>query len=900
MPSIIKTRKLFVIILAAGAENRLISRLYHAFEWGVRLRNRIEKCIRNDFERKYIFPFFWLHGENHALIEEEIDAIHSCGITQFCAESRVHKDFCGDTWWEDFGFILKCAEKRNMKVWLLDDKHFPTGYANNYIEKFPEFRKASLRIEYRDFAGPSNGCSVIVPEVEKEEEIIGISAWKRSKNGNILDGEPIDLTSSERDGLIYLDIPAGILRVYYIIKTHRSVKGKENYIDVLSKQSCSAMIKAVYDPHFEHFGRYFGNTFAGFFSDEPGFNNEFGCYDSKLGKEDMLIPWNAELLNRLADDLSLTPDKILAYLPSLWHETEKTSIVRQAYMEAVSKLFGENFSCQLGDWCRKHNCMYIGHIIEDMNAHMRLGHGAGHYFRALDGQDYAGIDVVLHQIIPGINELDHTACVFGNRADTTFYDYALAKLASSHAHLQPLKKNRAMCEIFGAYGWAEGLTMQKRLADHMLVRGINYFVPHAFNPKYPDSDCPPFFYARGQNPQFKLFPKLIDYMQRCCCLLSGGKLYAEVAVLYNAEAEWAGGKYLLFQEIAKELMQNQIDFDFIYEDVLYSADISEKRLVINNRKYSAVIVPYSEILPEKLIKALGRLCESGIAVAFTDAFPAASSEKTNIDGMLNCCSIISRDEITAYLKKHSVHSSIYGKKEKDFRVMRNDYSDGKVYMLVNESSAETIDTYITVGTTDCCFYDAWKNTFYKPDIFENKVRIKLEPCQSLFLIENFCCESAASFMYGKKSIPAALEYDIYTNENAESTYRFLDKTQKLSSITSYQGMSRFCGIIKYETEFLSKPGLYGINLGNIGETATVWLNGECCGVEICAPYVFLFGNALKDGKNKLTIEVINNPAYRERDTFSTYLPLPPSGIIGPVEFIFIDEDIPEAPQHLQR
>ena len=77
----------------------------------------------------------------------------------------------------------------------------------------------------------------------------------------------------------------------------------------------------------------------------------------------MLIPWNAELLNRLAADLSLTPDKILAYLPSLWHETEKTSIVRQAYMEVVSKLFGENFSCQLGDWCRKHNCKYICHII---------------------------------------------------------------------------------------------------------------------------------------------------------------------------------------------------------------------------------------------------------------------------------------------------------------------------------------------------------------------------------------------------------------------------------------------------------------------------------------------------------------------------------------------------------
>ena len=40
-----------------------------------------------------------------------------------------------------------------------------------------------------------------------------------------------------------------------------------------------------------------------------------------------------------------------------------------------------------------------------------------------------------------------------------------------------------MCEAFGAYGWNEGLKMMKWIADHLLVRGINYLVPHAFDPK---------------------------------------------------------------------------------------------------------------------------------------------------------------------------------------------------------------------------------------------------------------------------------------------------------------------------------------------------------------------------------------------------------------------------------
>ena len=109
----------------------------------------------------------------------------------------------------------------------------------------------------------------------------------------------------------------------------------------------------------------------------------------------------------------------------------------------------------------------------------------------------AGIDVVLHQIIPGLAEYINAASVGYQIADPEFFHYTLAKLGASHAHLQGLKQGRAMCEIYGAYGWAEGLKTMKWLTDHMLVRGINFFVPHAFSPKFPDPDCPPYFMAAG-------------------------------------------------------------------------------------------------------------------------------------------------------------------------------------------------------------------------------------------------------------------------------------------------------------------------------------------------------------------------------------------------------------------
>lgn len=100
---------------------------------------------------------------------------------------------------------------------------------------------------------------------------------------------------------------------------------------------------------------------------------------------------------------------------------------------------------------------------------------------------------------------------------------------------------KEMCEIFGDYGWAEGVRPEKYLADHFMVRGINRFVPHAFSPKaFSDTDCPPHFYAQGNNPQYRHSGMLIRYMNRICELLSGGRQISRAAILYHGDADWAG------------------------------------------------------------------------------------------------------------------------------------------------------------------------------------------------------------------------------------------------------------------------------------------------------------------------------------------------------------------------
>ena len=165
-------------------------------------------------------------------------------------------------------------------------------------------------------------------------------------------------------------------------------------------------------------------------------------------------------------------------------------------MNIVSKLYADNFCNQIGDWCRARGVEYIGHVLEDNNVHARLGPGAGHFFRSLWGQDMSGLDVVLWQIVPGFDQLSFRT-TSGRR---TVYSSTMAWRSWPYRSGTWIRKQgRTMCELYGAYGWTEGLKLMKWLTDHMLVRGVNYFVPHAFTQKpFLDPDCPPHMYAGGK------------------------------------------------------------------------------------------------------------------------------------------------------------------------------------------------------------------------------------------------------------------------------------------------------------------------------------------------------------------------------------------------------------------
>ena len=848
-------------------------------------------------EDNYMLPFYWQHGDHTATIPEEVERIYKSGARAFCVESRPHKDFAGPGWWRDMDIILAEAEKRGMKVWILDDDHFPTGHAAGRMKEHPELRGWQLIERHVDVMGPLSDALLLAEGTDGDNVLLDVYAARRvpSADSRILEDcapEFLRLTDGVKDGFLHFSVPAGCWRVFFLYKSRRGTSHPD-YVDMLSEESVKVLVDAVYESHYEHYGKYFGNTIAGFFSDEPSLGNnwfgphsvDLGMYNRRVGMPGLALPWNDRIPGMMRDALGYDP---MPYLSALWFGLgDATGDVRHAYMDAVTKLYRDCFTRQLGDWCEAHGVRYIGHIIEDMNAHARLGCSAGHYFRSLDGQHMSGIDIVLHQIMPGMSDYIHTCTASGNNADPAFFDYVLAKLASSFAHIGTQTEGRAMCEVFGAYGWAEGGPTMKWLLDYLLVRGVNHFVPHAFSPAFPDPDCPPHFGAAGKDPQFEAFSKLMTYGNRAAHLLTGGVHRADCAILYHADAEWMNrdGDAMLTEVPAKTLYDAHIDFDILPADCftgdasgsrVYPARAENGLLHVGRQSYQALIVPAAKLLPAPLTAALEKLEASGVPVIrmWPDTTPA---------GLLSA--------LDGFLKRGVTVEGAFPK----LRICRYSAGDSEIFMFVNESTAEPVKTGVTLAGLEAVregvLLDLLNDDCALVSLSGGRLELELAPYQSVIAVfekngevpalprkKVWACAEGADLRFRAEAAPAD-DMENYAPV-AEG-----DRADGLFNMTSADRDPGFSGRIRYTAAFEGRRESLALDLGEVGQTARLWLNGRDLGVRVCPPYRYDLTDALRDGENELVIEVSNTLANTVRDGFSAFMAIPATGLLGPLVWL---------------
>ncbi len=831
--------------------------------------------------KNYLYPFFWLHGEEPEVLTEYIEKISESGMQGICIESRPHPDFVGEGWWNDVDHILSEIKKRNMKMWILDDAHFPTGFANGKVkESYPEYLKIYLNMRRYDIQGTGRKMRIDFSLLkgrpwdrpDPSEKILGVymakRVFKKGDDRDLIDAETLTEISENIDGRL-LTLETSPIGAYSIFVVYETPKGGEeataDYLNPLVKEATEVLINEVYEPHYEHYKDEFGKTIEGFFSDEPRFGNMKGT-EWSIGK-DMPLPWRPELEKALSFDKKMLP---LLWTPASGEESE----IRYKYMDLVTRLYQENFTEVLGNWCRAHGVWYMGHNIEDNGAHARLGYGAGHYFRGQTGMDFAGIDTIGGQIVPGMN-YHHDAFNTGG-SNGEFYHYALAKLASSAAHLDPAKKGRALCEAFGAYGWNEGLHMMSWIADHLLVRGINYLVPHAFNPKkYPDFDCPPHFYAHGHNPQFRYFKVFSDYVNRIADIFRDGKMPARVGVLYPAEQEW-GGKYTPVEKLTRELTEHQISFEIVTLDYIKSAKICNGCFTINESDFDTLVIGGSEFIPEDLKRILSDLEKAGVKLIVTDSIPGR-------DG-------ISLYELGSEMESQGYASIELGESLPELAFYEYE-KDGKIYrMFFNENVVDTVDTTVRFKKRCGTVYgfDAWKDKYYSISERDGSFRLYLKPYEAVVWCEsNEIPEEMEDGYTVGDSYASEIELPEsgWTVSYADSMNypEFTEKvdTDRLTCVSDLAGFEDKSGTVRFCHEIEKPKGdRFILDLGQVSEIAEVFVNGKSAGVRICEPYTFDLSGLLTEGRNKLDIEVANSLGTEQRDVISHYLPIESFGIIG--------------------
>ena len=834
-------------------------------------------------EDNHILPFFWQHGEDEATLRKMMAVIHGANCRAVCVESRPHPDFCGEKWWADMDVILDEARKRDMKVWILDDSHFPTGFANDGLKGKPDaLCRQNVFLTEKKLSGKGKALRITLKRAgmlkqPKSQESTGmvstvlslIPPARKFKDDSILcvtahqGGRCVDLTKNCKDGVLVWNKPEGEWVIRAVIRS-RNTGSHRNYINMTDPESCRVLIDSVYEPHWQHYAGDFGTTIAGFFSDEPELGNgKMYSKDNFIGI-DQDLPWSEPLEQAVKQALG---DRWMQKLHLLWREGEEAAAVRVAYMDAVTKLVRTAFSRQIADWCHAHGVAYIGHVIEDDGQHCRTGSSLGHYFRGLQYQDMSGIDDIGGQVYPQ-GEDEPKVNFMRQPRNGEFYHYGLAKLAQSAAAIEPGKHGNAMCEIFGNYGWSEGVKLEKYLADHFLVRGINYFVPHAFTGKeFPDQDCPPHFYAQGHNPQYRHFGELMKYMNRVATLTSSGHHEIPVAILYHGESEWADRDAMPFEKPLRALYDRHIDCHVLPSDIFTEPEHYDVKLrnplTVNAQKYRAFVVPGAKYISKSAADGLAKLKALGLPVIFVEQIPLRIAQTGELlPEVLRSCPCVKLEELYGQLAQLELKTPVCQPESDRIRILHI-HGDTELFMVVNEA-AEVYEGVLKLPAASNCYgYDAWQNVCFPLNVRSGAVELKLEPLHSLFIVCGEC--DSLIPVPGADGAVKVLESWNRSTCRAIDYPRFGAQKQVTLPDDAAEEDATFSGFVRYETTVTAEAGQQLLlTVSDAEEGVEVFLNGRSLGIQIAPPMRYDLTEHLKTGENQLVIEVATT---LERQTY---------------------------------
>ena len=842
-----------------------------------------------------------------------LEELKKMGFAEVLASYQVHgmdPALFDDHYYMALELFMKAARKVGMKYWLEDYAPFPTGNANHAYEDQANSDKNKLFIDEQhfDLAGPAKGAVVNLKRLlyamsgkalhqfarkdPYSRQQIAVAAYQtvtapETAAKVILQNKTgIRLDDQVRDGFLHWDVPEGDWRVFLVYTTYES-SGRASYMNLLSRDSVALEIEKVHKPLYEHLKDELGQYWLGFFYDEPEIGNSGGNeifdYHMLPGRRTAdpadcdTLPWSVEMVSEME---KMDPDWVL-HLPFLFYQAgDEGCSYCMNYMDALTRLVRVNYNGQVYAFCRKHGIGYIGHVLEDENSHTRLGCGTGHYFREQYYQDEAGVDVIAGQVLPG---RDQAAAWYGTKnADGEMYHYALAKLASSEAHINPLKHGRAFTECFAMYG-RMGWKNRKFLIDHLLVNGINRMLVMEHT---------------ADQAAKRPMQMITAYMNRMCDFLRGTRPVIRTAVLYHAEAEWFGGeKAQKVQKPAAELARNQISYDIVPADIftfpdMYQTDITEG-LSVNGNAYGALLIPGCQNLPEAVKKFVRRCSEKGFPVFFSGETPmdlrdciGSSVTEVSLENLAGAVAPAAGEKLT-----------VSGAGSEWIRTSHLINNDGEYWLLHNEAASGDSDLQVRVKTDNqqAVLWDPNTDIRWIPD----QKRLKDGSLEAAVHLGQFgmlvlCCRDEKSTAITISSVRK--HSGSWTLEMSDDDFQPVQSEGGELPVPADHFRYGWYGEMIYKTEFTGDGSLPAfLDLGQVSDSVELTVNGIDCGCRYAFPYSFDVRKAIRSGKNEIVLKVTTSAANLPDDrklfgipldslTAAPYQLVEPAGILGPVRW----------------
>lgn len=372
-------------------------------------------------------------------IIQDLDAMKRQGLKVVTIEAgyKMVNPYLSDGWFETIKIAVEEAKKRDMRVWIIDEGKYPSGFAGGkFSQERPDLRMQGLVLAQK--IPLSEG-----QEISRKLSPNSISAVAVSQNNN--PNIAIDISN----GTLKWKAPKGswqVILVEHRFKTsvtraaNNPTGGKDtvnSLCDYLNPEATKQFLEFTHEQYKKHVGNEFGKTILGFRGDEPDYG---------------FTPWTPKMPEEFQKRKGYN---ILPYLASFFSQTltDEEKRAKADYWDVWSDLFGENFFDVQAEWCAKNNLEYIVHLNHE-DEMMKLVRSSGDFFKNMRHVQVPGVDAIWNQVWP-----DKIA------------DFP--KLASSAAHL--FGRPRSFSESFAAYNIPPTVPQAKWCVDYQLVRGISLF-----------------------------------------------------------------------------------------------------------------------------------------------------------------------------------------------------------------------------------------------------------------------------------------------------------------------------------------------------------------------------------------------------------------------------------------